>query len=801
MKRRGTIVLLAWVCMLAGAHAAHAAPPAQADSTRSGSIEGTVSTADGGSLANALVAVVPENDGISEEQTRAAAFAHTGPDGRFLVAAVRPGSYSLTCTAAGHVAAIETSLVVKAGTPLRGVRLRAGKNGLTLGGTIRSTSGEPIPGAELRAIRYSDFLGDVFFAFADSAGRFTVELPTAKYMLLAVAPGREPATKREQQTEDRALAFRLPPAYPAGPAPEEVVEWFRRTAVPLRTAEAGHGFSDLRPLREWIGDARVVALGEATHGTREFFQLKHRMLEFLVSEMGFNVFAIEATMPEGFDVNEYVLTGRGDPAKALSGLYFWTWNTEEVLEMIRWMRRYNADPHHPRKVKFYGFDMQVAPRAVKTAISYLRRVDPEEANRAEKSLAVLADPYRVSGLWRMSASEKTALAQAAADLVQRMDSRKSEYARVTGARDWAIARQHARVAAQYMELSAGGSGPIRDKAMAENIAWILEHEGPDAKVVLWAHNGHVSTSEDANGMGFELRRALGDRMVVFGFSFNQGSFQSVEFGGRERGLMTFSVPPAPPGSVDETLARTGHAIAAFDLRRAPRTGPVADWLSAPHLARSIGAGFQDSLPQAYFLRSILPENYDALLFVERTTAARRNPSTAGAGTTPIDTTSNPDFELGRPGTTPPGWIPPMGLSAVQYRAETTRENPRNGAQCAAIRSLPGKRYGDAFGMLTQRRPAGPYVGRRVRLRASVRVEGEPGCRAYLWLRAVKSGIGFAAETLYRGTDENPITTAEWRDFELVGDIPAESKTVSYGVALVGQGTAWLDSVTLEPVER
>src|SRR5947209_4696559 len=122
---------------------------------------------------------------------------------------------------------------------------------------------------------------------------------------------------------------------------QTVVEWIRAHAVPLKTVEAGHGFSDMEPLKSIVGDARIVSLGEATHGTREFFQLKHRMLEFLASEMGFTVFSIEATMPEGFDVNEYVLTGKGDPAKALAALGFWTWDTEEVLDMIRWMRTYN----------------------------------------------------------------------------------------------------------------------------------------------------------------------------------------------------------------------------------------------------------------------------------------------------------------------------------------------------------------------------------------------------------------------------------------------------------------------------
>src|SRR5436305_4848388 len=113
--------------------------------------------------------------------------------------------------------------------------------------------------------------------------------------------------------------------------PWNVLSWLRQHAIPLTTVKAGCGFADLQSLKPVIGGARLVALGEATHGTREFFQLKHRMLEFLVTEMGFNVFGIEATMPEAFDINQYVLTGKGDPVKALAALNFWTWDTEEVL--------------------------------------------------------------------------------------------------------------------------------------------------------------------------------------------------------------------------------------------------------------------------------------------------------------------------------------------------------------------------------------------------------------------------------------------------------------------------------------
>src|SRR5258708_3787765 len=137
---------------------------------------------------------------------------------------------------------------------------------------------------------------------------------------------------------------------------ESVATWVRTHAIPLTTVEANNGFNDLQPLKPLIGDARIVSLGEATHGSREIFQLKHRMIEFLASEMGFTIFAIEANMPEAYRVNDYVLNGTGDPAQLLRGMYFWTWDTEEVLTMIKWMRAFNQSGKG--RIEFTGCAMQ-----------------------------------------------------------------------------------------------------------------------------------------------------------------------------------------------------------------------------------------------------------------------------------------------------------------------------------------------------------------------------------------------------------------------------------------------------------
>jgi erythromycin esterase-like protein len=576
------------------------------------------------------------------------------------------------------------------------------------------------------------------------------------------------------------LATLLSGTWMAAQSKDPVTEWVRGNAIRLTTPEAGHGFQDMEPLKKVVGNARIVSLGEATHGSREFFQLKHRMLEFLATEMGFTIFSIEANMPEAYKLNDFVLKGEGDPAALIKGMYFWTWDTEEVLDMVRWMREFNKSGKG--RVEFTGFDMQTPNVALGMVKDFVAKADPEYAvslNQAgELALAPPAvapadfgtatgtfpvDDARgkrvrfsgfiktenVSGYagfwWRVDGDGKTGplafanlgdgapkgttdwkkyeleipvaengkaiyfgallsgsgtawfdslkveldgkpysndafdfdfegaalkglfmgspgyqsrldkevfhdgkqslrmwrsaapnpnvqtvdpkLASAEwKKVVEHLEASRAAYGKKDATvreTDWAI--QNARVVLQCMQMRA--SEVTRDASMAANVKWILDHS-PDAKIVLWAHNGHVNKASDGaySSMGADLRRMYGDQMVVFGFVFNQGSFQAKALG--DGGLKNHTVPPAPEGSLDATLAASGIPLFALDLRPAPKSGPVAEWLKAPHKTRSIGAGYPDGEPFAMMADQVAPENYDAILFVEKTTAARKNPPVA-----------------------------------------------------------------------------------------------------------------------------------------------------------------------------
>lgn len=412
---------------------------------------------------------------------------------------------------------------------------------------------------------------------------------------------------------------------------QKVLSWLRRHAIPLTGVEAGHGFADLQPLKSVIGSARIVALGEATHGTREFFQLKHRLLEFLVTEMGFTTFAIEANWTESLAVNDYVLHGRGDPAKVLSGLNFWTWNTEEVLDLILWMRQFNMRNSDKTKVNLAGFDAQFTGLAATMIREYVTRVDPVFAAEIASRLKPLENEYR--DYCALSVSDVEALHATVQDLVERLLAEERTYvARSTG-QEWRLACQHARILCQVDEQRRAGDDArtrymIRDRAMAENVAWILETEGPSCKMVVWAHNGHVTRDPrgifdgTVESMGMHVARKFDPELVVVGFAFGEGAFQAVvKEDGNRRPIREVAVGPAPDETLDAVLARTDIPVFMVDLRHVDED--VAPWLKEPHVTREIGAFFESTEDMC---ETIVPmARYDVLAFIAKTSRARPNP--------------------------------------------------------------------------------------------------------------------------------------------------------------------------------
>ena len=366
----------------------------------------------------------------------------------------------------------------------------------------------------------------------------------------------------------------------AGPLPQPSpghIDWLRRSAIPVTTPVAGNGFADLQPLKNLIGDARIVALGEATHGTKEFFQMKHRLVEFLATEMGFTYFAIEANMPEAYKVNEYVLTGQGDPAELLEGMYFWTWNTQEVLDMILWMREFNASGRG--RIQFTGFDMQVSRVSAENVRTFLAQAEPDYLPTANAAFARVAAAERRR---RATAADVAA----ARSVFDHLSAQRDVYLQTIPREqvDWAI--QNARLVVQTAESLAGIMS--RDQSMAANVEWILDQAPAGSKIVLWAHNAHVA--KDPTWMGHYLDQRYGDDMYVLGFAFAEGSYNA--YGPNPAGgtqLTSHQASPPIPGSLESFLGAAGIPRYILDLRYLDEEEAPWIWFGKPRKFRLIGS--------------------------------------------------------------------------------------------------------------------------------------------------------------------------------------------------------------------
>jgi erythromycin esterase len=374
-------------------------------------------------------------------------------------------------------------------------------------------------------------------------------------------------------------------------------KWAAAHAVPLATVEPGEDFSDLLPLKSVVGTARVVALGE-THGAHEHLAFRNRLFRFLVEQMGFTAIALEWGFLEAGSVNAFVGGGPGDARSAIlaASAQRLTPYVQDA-ELIQWMRDYNAAAkaagRHP--IRFYGINLTAGGsvdgprRAIDYALAYLSRADPADADRIRSSL----DDSLPSNEWRYGMLPPRALASlddTIPQIAKAMAKNRSALIAHSSVEEyrWALhnleaARQLAKCFHVTTPLSfkdMKDAAPVmacRGQAMAENVRWVVENEGPKGRVLVFASNAHVingrhdgrrwaAVPEKPLAMGAHLRRAFGKRLLIIAMSS-----VTVSAG--------FPTPHPIEGAIDDTLAHVGLPKMFLDLRTARQDPAVLAWLS------------------------------------------------------------------------------------------------------------------------------------------------------------------------------------------------------------------------------
>jgi erythromycin esterase len=395
----------------------------------------------------------------------------------------------------------------------------------------------------------------------------------------------------------------------AAPPVETPADWLSRHAIPLATTEAVGSLDDLAPLATIVGNAHVVGLGDATHGTHEFFTTKLRIIQFLVTKMGFDVLAMEHSYAQTERINAYVQGGPGDPKQLLQPqndeIPYWMWQTDEFVAVIEWLRNYNMTRGSKPPVVIFGADVYDGRSAADLVIKYLNTVDPAAAATATNAYRCVANQLP-SGCSINGSDLKTA---------QRLlTSNESIYT----ARSSPQAFADALHAQNVISESVVSSGPLRDVGMGNNVAWAKDHRGTAGKVIYWAHNEHVTRGPSVYGVvtpntaGTVLAQTFGSDYVNIGSATYAGQFLFKSY--IANALLTPTLTPANADDYETFL----HASAAPNII-VPLHDPPP-FLATSHHMREAGTGEINGVATNGDFLVNLPQRFDAITFIDQTTA-------------------------------------------------------------------------------------------------------------------------------------------------------------------------------------
>lgn len=378
---------------------------------------------------------------------------------------------------------------------------------------------------------------------------------------------------------------------PAGETPEA---WLRSRAV------SDAGFAAL------ARDKSVVALGDATHGSHETYAAKQRLIPLLVNE-GFRTIAFEAPYAEWAKLDEYVLHGTGDPAAALNFRMYWFWDTDEILDIVRWARAQNEAGLRP-PIRITGVDSTEPASAAKLVVDFLRRVDPAAAAEVEETYACLAQLWLGATFCDVSSVRPM------------LEAKRELYANATSAAVVEEMLHVARIVEQGKQVMATRHA-ARDAVMAENIEWLVDR---GEKVIVVGHNEHWGQTpyrlvqpELIKSAGMYLSEALGERYFVLGSLLLDGTFLAIDYEGSFGEIRAQVMTPASPDDFATLFDRAG-----LETMIVPMSGPLPNWLAGTHRMRIAGSAVQSRAKTTLDLPADFGKKFDAVLYSRRSTPTR-----------------------------------------------------------------------------------------------------------------------------------------------------------------------------------
>jgi erythromycin esterase-like protein len=414
------------------------------------------------------------------------------------------------------------------------------------------------------------------------------------------------------------------------------IDTIRRHAVPVNVESAAqHLLAAIPP------HVSIVLIGEASHGTLEFYRIRADLTGALVRQRGFNLVAVEADWPDAYRANQWIrLLGRdGTAEEALADFTRfprWMWRNREVVKFLRWLRAENAERRADARAGFYGLDLYSLHRSIARVIEYLDKVDPNAAKRARQGYAcfdAFGEDVQLYGYAASLNIERSCEDEVVAQLVD-LRRRAAEYATRDGriaADEYFVAEQNARVVRNaetyYRAMCRGGaeSWNVRDRHMMTTLEDLLDHVGRSSRtprVVVWAHNSHLGDARATSmadigelNLGQLVRERYGSESCSIGMTTHEGEVTAAHQWDEPAALRT--VRPSLRGSYERLFHDVG--LPAFVV--SPSSPALATVLGRPRLERAIGVIYRPETERAsHYVAARLPQQFDLVVHVDRTRA-------------------------------------------------------------------------------------------------------------------------------------------------------------------------------------
>nr|MDT0657824.1 erythromycin esterase family protein [Micromonospora sp. DSM 115978] len=402
------------------------------------------------------------------------------------------------------------------------------------------------------------------------------------------------------------------------------------------------GPGDFDPLLERVGDARVVLLGEASHGSYDYYRLREQVTRRLIAEHGFSFVAVEGDWPDCERVHRSVtLTSGADPDPQVALERFdrwptWMWANAEVSRFCQWLRAWNSERSAPDRTGFHGLDIYSLWESMQAIFDYLGEEDPAQLEAAQEAYRCF-EPYG-KRIEEYGIASRFVSARCEEEVV-RLLARTRARATADGADQfaaWQNAEVIARAERYYRTMVGGGpeSWNVRDTHMADTLDRLLDRYGPGARGVVWAHNTHVGDARATDmadvgmiNIGQLARERHGpDDVVLVGFGSYQGSVVAAPRWGSPAEVMM--VPPARPGSLEERL----HGILPERALLILSHGDRPDWITDHAEHRAIGVVYEPSFESwGNYVPTRFAQRYDAFIWCDRTTALHPLPAEVAPG--------------------------------------------------------------------------------------------------------------------------------------------------------------------------